>query len=119
MVDTHMLQPTMEDPNTLRDTILKCKKSPAIKDYGDTAVVFLISQVGDNAIATTFLRELQNNASLEGMVYSSTERLDELRAKFEAQNDDRQYTAWVSKPDLLCRLLRVRAGYLTLFMFGF
>jgi hypothetical protein len=119
VVDTHMLQPTSEDPNALRDTILKCKRSPAIKDYGDAAVVFLISQVGDSATATSFLTELQNNASLEGMVYSSTERLDELRAKFQAENDDRQYTAWVSKPNLLRRLLQVRAGYLTLFMFGF
>jgi len=102
-----VLQPTSENRNALRDTILKCKTSLAIKAYGDNAVVFLISQVGDSADATTFLRELQNNSSLRGMVYSSTERLDELRAKFEAQNDDRRYTAWVSNPDLLV----VSGGY--------
>jgi hypothetical protein len=60
-----------------------------------------------SATATAFLRELQNNANLAGVVYSSTERLDELGAKFKAQNDDRQYTAWVNKPNLLCRVLRV------------
>jgi hypothetical protein len=103
-----MLQPTSEKPDALRDTILKCKTSTAIKAYGDIAVVFLISQVGNSETATTFLKGLQNDTSLGGMVYSSTERLDELRAKFQAQNDDRRYTAWVSKPEFLYCIFQVR-----------
>jgi hypothetical protein len=82
-------------------------------------VVFLISRVGNSETATTFLEELQNDASLGGMMYCSIEKLDELRAKFQAQNDDAQYTAWVSKPEFLYRLLRVRIRLLTLLILGF
>jgi hypothetical protein len=60
-------------------------------------VIFLISLVGDDEEAKTFLEELENDKEIGDMVFCSTENLVTRLAAYP-QSSDARYTAWVSKP---------------------
>ncbi len=59
-------------------------------------MVFLLCRVGDCTSAEAFFKELEEDESLEGMVYCSPERIDEKLAVFQRCGDDSRYRAWVS-----------------------
>lgn len=86
--------PSGEPPESLRNTILKCKESLTRRDFRNAAAVFLISQVGNSKEARTFLKELENDKEVGDMVFCSTENLDERLAAFQHSND-KKYTAWL------------------------
>lgn len=90
-------EPTAEPRESLRNTILRCKRSEALQKFGKAAVVFLISRVGHSPEAEEFLRELEKDPELEDMVYCSLERLDDpdRMAVFQRCKDDIEYTAWL------------------------
>ncbi|KAH0539042.1 hypothetical protein FGG08_004388 [Glutinoglossum americanum] len=102
-----------ENPTIIRDTILKCKTSPAVQAYGDAGVVFLISQVGDSPDATDFLQDLERDRSLRGRVYCSTKRLDDLNRKVRGAESDTTYIAQLPASELpKARLVCVEFDYL-------
>jgi hypothetical protein len=83
----------------LRNTILNCKRHGAVKEYGEAAVIFLISRVGNSLYAKQFLDELEKDPEVGNMVFCSPERLDERLEVFRQHGDHREYTAYVSPPD--------------------
>jgi hypothetical protein len=89
-------QPTGEPPDSLRETIRRCKQSSALQRLGEAAVVFLICRVGGSVEAQAYLRRLEEDEALRGLVYCSRERLDEQLAVFQRCKDDEGYRAWVS-----------------------
>ncbi|KAI9861884.1 MAG: hypothetical protein M1813_004952 [Trichoglossum hirsutum] len=84
-----------ENPQIIGDTIYDCKTNGEVKAYGDAAVVFLVSQVGNSENATAFLRELEADRKVKGMVYCSTDKLDDLSRKEKGGRNDRTYIAQV------------------------
>ncbi|KAI9769918.1 MAG: hypothetical protein M1840_003627 [Geoglossum simile] len=86
-------EPNSEHERCIHNTIYNCKTSNAVKEYGDAAVVFLVCQIGDSEEATTFLRDLENDRSVGGMVYCSANRLDELSRRVERGGGGATYTA--------------------------
>ena len=88
----------MEHPETLRYTIRNCKNFLNRQSYQDAAVVFLISQVGNDPAATAFLKGLENDEEVGDMVFCSTENLAAKLAQFQDVEQDQKYTAWVSQP---------------------
>ena len=90
-------QPTDEPQESLRNTIRDCKRSLTDRSLGDAAVVFLISQVGDDKEATSFLKRLENDEGVGRMVFCSTENLAMRLASFQSIQQGKQYTAWVSR----------------------
>lgn len=91
-----MSKPTAEPPESLRDTIRNCKDILDRRSYKGAAVIFLISQIGSDATATTFLRSLETDPQISSMVFCSTENLAAKFAQFQSSLQDKQYTAWVS-----------------------
>ena len=84
-----------EPPESLRNTISKCKESLKRHGFGDAAAIFLISQVGNSEEARTFLKGLENDEEIGNKVFCTTENLDERLASLQLSND-KEYTAWVS-----------------------
>ena len=61
-------------------------------------MIFLVCQVGDSERAADFLRDLENDRRVGGMVYCSTDRLDDLNQRVKRRGCDGTYTAQVSDP---------------------
>ncbi|KAI0964723.1 hypothetical protein F4678DRAFT_468252 [Xylaria arbuscula] len=72
-------EPHGEDPDTLMNAIFTCKGSNTIKSLGRAAVVFVVTRIGNSASATRFLDRLANAEKTRGMVYCSTESLDQTK----------------------------------------
>ncbi|KAI9765189.1 MAG: hypothetical protein M1840_007782 [Geoglossum simile] len=90
-------KPEGEPPESLRDTIISCKKSEKLRAFGEAAVVFLISRVGGDAGAEKFLTKLEADRELEGMVYCSTDSLDKVQDIFQKCENDDLYTGYLLK----------------------
>lgn len=88
-------QPSAEPPESLRHTIRNCKDILDRQSYKGAAVIFLISQIGSDAAATTFLRSLETDPQISSMVFCSTENLAAKLAQFQNSLQDKQYTAWL------------------------
>lgn len=58
--------------------------------------MFLISQVGDDSFATTFLKSIEQDQMIRDMVYCSPERLDDMIKTLGSRLDSQAYTAKVS-----------------------
>ena len=91
------MQPCGEAPDRLRKTIQDCKKPLDLEGFGDTAAIFLLSRVGDDEEAKTFLKGLENDKEIGDMVFCSTENIVTRLAAYPHSSDAR-YTAWVSEP---------------------
>ncbi|KAF3925931.1 hypothetical protein ABW20_dc0105854 [Dactylellina cionopaga] len=65
--------PTDDDPNCFRDALLRCKTE---LDEGST--IFILFRVGNSPEAEEFMKSIENDTDLEGMVHCSIEALDEL-----------------------------------------
>ena len=84
-----------EPPESLRNAILRCKRSLACQAYGSAAAVLLISRVGNSEEAKVFLQELEKDRDIGDMIFCSTEDLEK-RLAASQQINDKRYTAWVS-----------------------
>ena len=84
------------DGNALQDVILECKRG-IVKEWGDGAVLFLISRIGGDPRAVKFLESLEMNVEIKNMVYCSKKKLDDLVASGEHKN-----IASVSRRLLFC-----------------
>ncbi|KAF3933483.1 hypothetical protein ABW19_dt0205965 [Dactylella cylindrospora] len=90
--------PTNEPIDTFKETIMRCKSSDKIAEYGEAAVVFIVSRVGSDPDAETFLSTLQKSDELRDWVYCSVDRLDDNSPIFERADvaaeaqDDNKYT---------------------------
>lgn len=57
-----------------------------MKEWGDGAVLFLISRIGDDRGAVKFLKSLEMKVEIEDIVYCSKKKLDDLVASGEHKN---------------------------------
>ncbi|KAH8665298.1 hypothetical protein BGZ60DRAFT_379157, partial [Tricladium varicosporioides] len=85
-------RPEGEDGDKLKDTILDCKAYLREQGIGSAAVTFVIAQVGNTKEGSEFLRELENDRDLRGMLYCSKGRLGDVRG-FQSYSDPSR--AWV------------------------
>jgi hypothetical protein len=67
-----------------------------LQSYGDAAVVFIVSRVGNSPAAQDFIAGIRQEKELERMVLCSMDDLDEQHAVFIRARNNAGYTAWVS-----------------------
>jgi len=70
--------------------------SPELRKLGEAVVVFLLCRVGDSVNAQNFLKKIEEEERLKGMVYCSHDSVDEELAVFQRVKDDARYFGWVS-----------------------
>ncbi|PTB65486.1 hypothetical protein BBK36DRAFT_55910 [Trichoderma citrinoviride] len=84
---------TGEPRNELRDQIIGCAELLDKYGYGRNTVMFQISQIGNDSSAESFLEELRNDPVLDGLLWCTTERLDEKYK--ELSEDEAELEHWV------------------------
>lgn len=84
-------EPTKEDEFTLKETIINCKTSAQLQQYGNAATIFIVCQVGDSERAKAFLSDLENDPDVGGMLYRPGGSLDEIIEKLEDGRDKNAY----------------------------
>jgi hypothetical protein len=67
-----------------------------LRKLGEAVVVFLLCRVGKNSDAENFLKEIEKEERLKGMVHVSHESVDEKLAVFQRVKDNRTYWSSVS-----------------------
>ncbi|KAI0856074.1 hypothetical protein F4860DRAFT_529503 [Xylaria cubensis] len=83
-------EPHGEPSGTLRDAIYSCKRSEAIQSYGRAAVVFVVARIGESKSAEKFLKELESDEKIKGMVYCSVDSLNKQQEMPESGGSDRE-----------------------------
>ncbi|KAF9818439.1 hypothetical protein IEO21_02788 [Rhodonia placenta] len=89
--------PTNEEANTFKNEIVKCRdrlRESGFENPGK-AVMFLISQIGDDADATRFLDDLNSDDKIRDMLYCTSDRLD--RMFLQHKNNERSLEVWLLK----------------------
>lgn len=95
-------QPEGEHENCFGETILSCKQRLSELSMQPAGAVFLISRVGNDANAETFLSNLKTNEELQEMLYCCQDQLDERREVFRRAGKDGRYSSYVSVPLASC-----------------
>lgn len=89
-------QPT-DGKRTLLNTITASRRFLDSKGYPKGSVIFLLSQVGDDDSATRYLKGIEDDPEVQGMVYASTERLGSLATSLESSQNEHWYTVQLVK----------------------
>jgi hypothetical protein len=85
--------PTQEAVEALQNAIVECKKTLVDAGYEATAVMFCVSQIGDDDNAKAFLDGLRDNPRLKEVLYCTTDQLD---SKFQQmQANERGLESWI------------------------
>ncbi|KIY46463.1 hypothetical protein FISHEDRAFT_75620 [Fistulina hepatica ATCC 64428] len=85
--------PNPEREDTLMEAMLECKQELVRAGYEPTAVMFLISQIGSDEAAESFLKKLRENVRLKQVLHCTTDRLDE---KFhELNQNEKSLEQWL------------------------
>ncbi|KAL7619745.1 hypothetical protein AAE478_010287 [Parahypoxylon ruwenzoriense] len=87
-------QPNPELPGTLKDAIIKCGQRLTARGYPQEAVMFLISQVGNDCEADKFLDSLAGDPALDRVLFRTAGRLNEKYS--ELRENDQDIEEWVS-----------------------
>ena len=90
---------------SLSNTIFRCKMLPDLRKLGEAVVVFLLCRVGDCVDAQIFLKGIEEEERLKGMVHCSHDSIDEELAVFQRVKDDAKYFGNVS--------LQLHGGFLS------
>ncbi|KAJ3559589.1 hypothetical protein NM688_g263 [Phlebia brevispora] len=87
--------PDPEPVATFKDAIVDCRRRLVNAGYDPTAVMFSISQIGDDMQAKDFLRGLQMETEIADVLYCTADRLD---AEFrELRANERRLDEWLLK----------------------
>ncbi|EAL86852.2 ankyrin repeat protein [Aspergillus fumigatus Af293] len=88
--------PTAEAENTLKDVVMECGRKLREKGYERQAVMFQISQIGNDQGADNFLKTLMaDESALNEVLRATAEKLDE---KYESlRKNERELEEWVRK----------------------
>ncbi|KAH8821851.1 hypothetical protein F5884DRAFT_104391 [Xylogone sp. PMI_703] len=89
--------PNNEDVNSFQETVQNCKDKLSKLQREPAGAIFLISRVGNDPLAETFLKNLQKNKDLDEMVYCCLDQLDNEREIFLRAGKDRQYSSYLVK----------------------
>lgn len=82
-----------ESDNIFRDAIEECTEALVKAGYERTAVLFAISQIGDDENAEKFLQGLSGDASIQDVLCYSPDRLDDKFKEFGS--DERKLDEWL------------------------
>jgi len=99
------LQPTEENVDTLKWTILACKDELRKNlnahgtPYGESAVTFQINRIGDSPESKKYLDRLADDPEIAGLIHCNDETLD--AAVRTAGGDGGQLNTWVRSPPLI------------------
>lgn len=78
-------------PSEPRDTLMKviteCQQSLVDNHYEETTVMFLLSQIGTDDHATTFLGDLRENERLQEVLHCTADQLDDKFREFRENKD--------------------------------
>ncbi|KAK6349037.1 hypothetical protein TWF730_009797 [Orbilia blumenaviensis] len=77
--------PTGEGEDAFKDAVINCKGSKEVMGYGEAAVIFIISKIGNDGCAESFLRQLKRCKELSEWVYCSMEKLPDDNAAVMAR----------------------------------
>ncbi|KAH6855745.1 hypothetical protein B0I37DRAFT_61545 [Chaetomium sp. MPI-CAGE-AT-0009] len=86
-------EPTDDPKNRFQKAIMKCKRRLDEKHYPHFAVLFQISQVGNEA--DDFLNDLKNDPELQDSIYVTSGRLDD--AYKQERENERALEVWLLK----------------------
>ncbi|KAH3274528.1 hypothetical protein KXW56_004766, partial [Aspergillus fumigatus] len=88
--------PTAEAENTLKDVVMECGRKLREKGYERQAVMFQISQIGNDQGADNFLKTLMaDESALNEVLRATAEKLDE---KYESlRKNERELEEWLLK----------------------
>ncbi|KAH8819880.1 hypothetical protein F5884DRAFT_892858 [Xylogone sp. PMI_703] len=89
--------PYKEDPHSFKRTIRSCKNDLTTYNREPASAIFLISRVGDAVAAENFLKQLQQDDELNGMLYCCLDQLDDMGAVFQTVREDRKYSSFLIK----------------------
>ncbi|KAL2825782.1 hypothetical protein BDW59DRAFT_161453 [Aspergillus cavernicola] len=85
--------PTNEDSTVFRDTIVECKGELKKKNYEDEAVLYDLSQVGNDKEAIDFIDSFDGDGDTDGVLHRTAEHTD---ARFEdLRNDEKELDTWL------------------------
>jgi len=76
-----------ERRNKLAEAITECQQTLVNHDYEETAVIFLLSQIGTDKSATVFLRELGEIERLKEVLHCTADQLDDKFRDFRENKD--------------------------------
>jgi len=79
--------PYPEPGDTFKNAIFDCRSKLTEKGYEPTAVMFLVSQIGNDPAAKDFLDQLRNDRAISDMLYCTTDRLDDKFKEMKAADD--------------------------------
>ncbi|KAL7945514.1 hypothetical protein V8C42DRAFT_345114 [Trichoderma barbatum] len=77
-----------EPATKFKDTIVNCIDFLDKNGYPPQTVRFQISQIGNDSTAASFLNSLRDDATLEDVLFCTTQRLDEEYKKFNQNEED-------------------------------
>ncbi|KAI0918885.1 hypothetical protein AcV5_001949 [Taiwanofungus camphoratus] len=87
--------PSQEETDTFKKEIVACRRTLAASEYGPTAVMFNISQIGNDKNAKAFLDGLRGDTEIRDVLYCTTDQLD---SKFqELKENENKLEEWLLK----------------------
>ncbi|KAG8811087.1 hypothetical protein FRC19_004109 [Serendipita sp. 401] len=84
--------PTKEPEDKFKSAIVECKRFLVGHGYQPQAVMFCISQIGNDPSAKVFLDGLRQDKEIEDVIYVTTDQLD---AEFKKQQEESQLELWL------------------------
>jgi hypothetical protein len=87
--------PTNEAADSFKKAVVECRHTVMKAGYESTAVLFSISQIGDDKDATEFLDKLRQDTELEDVVHCTTDRLDD--AYKDLKQNEKKLELWLLK----------------------
>ncbi|GKZ27914.1 hypothetical protein AbraCBS73388_006660, partial [Aspergillus brasiliensis] len=87
--------PQGEPENCFAETIMDCKKRLSELSEQQAGAIFIISRVGNDANAETFLSSLRMNEELQEMIYCCQDQLDDRREVFLRAGKAHGYTSYL------------------------
>jgi len=85
--------PNIEARDTFKMEIANCREFLISKGYEPSAVMFCISQIGDDEDAKEFLDGLRDDDSIQDVLYAMTDRLDEEYKKL--RTNEKKLEVWL------------------------
>ncbi|PCH33965.1 hypothetical protein WOLCODRAFT_141893 [Wolfiporia cocos MD-104 SS10] len=87
--------PSAEAADLFQQTIYQCKRSLVDAGYEPNAVMFCISQIGNDESASAFLEKLRGDQAIQDVLYCTTDKLDD--AFKELKENERGLEEWLLK----------------------
>ncbi|UKZ70482.1 uncharacterized protein TrAtP1_011462 [Trichoderma atroviride] len=85
--------PSHEPVDQFKETILECVRILKENGYPPSTIRFQVSQIGNSSSAGKYLKQLQDDADLNGVLYCTAQRLDEQFEEF--RHNEQNLERWL------------------------